>query len=94
MFSADLASFLGLDLKSGTLELTNGIGGEEKTYLHDVHLYIPGGFVKIKAGFKEKLPVAGLLGMYGFFEFFKVSFDHDEKKKCLLERIYRDKNSN
>lgn len=93
LFNSELATFVGLDLKSGPVELTIGIGGAEETYLHDVHLYLPGGLVKIKAGFKEKLPVAGLLGMYGFFEFFKVTFDHDSQQ-CLLDRIYRDKVSN
>jgi hypothetical protein len=88
LFHADLASNLGLDLKSGAVELTHGIGAREATYLHDISLYVPGGAVTIKAGFKERLPIAGLLGMNGFFEFFKITFDPDAKA-CELQRIYR-----
>ena len=70
------------------MEISQGIGGSESTYLHDIALYIPGGPVKIKVGFKERLPVAGLLGMSGFFEFFKITFDPDSKA-CNLERTHR-----
>jgi hypothetical protein len=88
LFHSDFASHLGLDLRLGEREITQGIGGSESIYLHEVSLYVPGGPVNIKAGFKDKLPVAGLLGMRGFFEFFKVSFDPDAKIR-ELDRIYR-----
>ena len=88
LFHADLLSHLGVDLAAGEVEITQGIGGRERTYLHEIALYIPGGPVKIKAAFKEGLPVAGLLGMQGFFEFFKVSFD-PEVRACEIERLYR-----
>jgi hypothetical protein len=64
-----------------------GIGGQEDTYLHDVTLHIPGGPTTAKVGFKAELPVAGLLGMNGFFEHFRVVFD-GPGKFCSLERIY------
>lgn len=87
MFHAGFAVFLGIDLESGIREVTNGIGGKEDVWLHDVFLYIPGGPVKIKAGFKENLPVAGLLGTSGFFEHFNITFEA-YAKQCVLERIY------
>jgi len=87
MFHSDLATFLGLDLMSGQQELTQGIGGPETTYVHEVALYLPGGPVKIRVAFKERLPLAGLLGMSGFFEFFKVTFDSD-LKICEIERTH------
>lgn len=68
--------------------MTSGIGGNEKIYLHDITLYIPGGATVIKAGFKEQLPVAGLLGMAGFFEHFKILFD-GPAQCCSLERVYK-----
>ncbi len=68
--------------------MTNGIGGPEETWLHDICLYIPGGPVRITAGFKEKLAVAGLLGMKGFFEHFKITFD-SAAQECVLERIFQ-----
>ncbi|HKV92386.1 MAG TPA: retropepsin-like aspartic protease [Candidatus Angelobacter sp.] len=88
LFDADVATHLGLDFKSGEIEVTQGIGGNETVYLHPITLHIPGGPVTTKVGFKEKLPVAGLLGMKGFFEFFQISFDPDAKI-CEIERIYR-----
>jgi hypothetical protein len=87
LFHADIAKNLGIDLKSGIKEDINGIGGLEETWLHDVHLYVPGGVVKILAGFKENLSVAGLLGMNGFFEYFNVTFN-SALLQCSLERIY------
>ena len=87
LFHADLASFLGIDLKAGSLQMTNGIGGAEETWLHEVMLYIPGGPVKITAGFKENLAVAGLLGMNGFFEHFNISFNCTAQE-CTLERVF------
>ncbi len=58
LFHASIATYLGLDLKSGVMENCNGIGGQQKTWIHDVTLYIPGGTVVIKAGFTETLPAA------------------------------------
>lgn len=88
LFHSDFASHLGLDVKAGETEVTQGISGSETLYLHEIALYLPGGAVQTKAGFKDKLPVAGLLGMKGFFEFFKVTFDPD-LKACELQPVYR-----
>jgi len=88
LFHADFLRYLGVNLTAGEPEIIQGIGGRESTYLHEIALYIPGGAVKIKAAFKDGLPVAGLLGMQGFFEFFKVSFD-PEARACEIERVYR-----
>jgi hypothetical protein len=60
----------------------------KRTYLHEIKLYLLGGAVNTKVGFKEKLPLAGLLGTKGFFEFFKVSFDPDTTV-CEIDRVYR-----
>jgi hypothetical protein len=57
-------------------------------YLHDVSLYTPGGIVSARAGFSDDLPIAGLLGMTGFFEHFKITFD-PILLRCELERLYR-----
>jgi hypothetical protein len=86
MFHSDFAKHIGLDLKAGALEQTQGIGGSTDSWLHEVFLYVPGGPVKIHASFKEGLPVAGLLGMNGFFEHFIVTFMHPALA-CEIERI-------
>jgi hypothetical protein len=87
LFHASIAAHLGLDLKSGKREVTGGIGGPEETWLHPIALYIPGGPVKIEAAFKENLPLAGLLGMTGFFDQFNITFD-SAAQQCVLERIF------
>ncbi len=87
LFDSSLAEYIGIDLKTCPVEVTQGIGGDAVTYIHDIALFVPGGPIVIKAGFKENLPVAGLLGMNGFFEHFRVVFD-PTGKYCELERIY------
>lgn len=86
MFHADIGRFLGLDIRAGQLERTLGIGGSEESWIHRIRLYIPGGAVDIHASFKENLPVAGLLGMNGFFEHFMVTFIQSALT-CEIERI-------
>jgi aspartyl protease len=88
LLHADLARHLGLELKAGEIERAQGIGGSEEIYLHEITLFLPGGPVTTKAGFKDRLPVAGLLGMKGFFEFFRVTFD-SAQKICEIDRNYR-----
>lgn len=87
LLHADLATHLGLNIKSGQIERTQGISGSESVYLHEVMIYLPGGPVKTRVGFKENLPIGGLLGMNGFFEFFRVAFDPN-LKACEVQRIY------
>ena len=86
LFHATFATAIGLDLKAGELEVLNGIGGPEETWVHDITLYTYGGLISIRAGFKEGLPLAALLGMNGFFEHFVVKFD-GMAQACTLERI-------
>jgi hypothetical protein len=87
IFDASLARHLELDLKSGILERTRGIGGSANGWVHQVCLYVPGGDpVTIHASFQEDLSIAGLLGMNGFFEHFTVTFNHLELC-CEIKRI-------
>jgi len=88
MFHADIARHMSIDLTKCPTEKTVGIGGDEMTFLHDVKLFVPGGPVIITAAFKEKLPIAGLLGMNGFFEHFRITFD-GPARECTLDRIFR-----
>ncbi len=88
MFHADIGRYLGLDIQSGDLEMTNGIGGSSASWVHPLRLYVPGGPVDIHASFKEGLPIAGLLGMNGFSEYFVVTFTQGSLQ-CDLERTGR-----
>jgi hypothetical protein len=87
VFDASFAKYLDLDLRAGERSLATGIGGSRPLWLHNIYLHIPGGRVLIRAGFQENLPVAGLLGMSGFFEHFRISFD-GAKRQCEFERIF------
>lgn len=88
IFHAALGRAIGLEIEKGELVSTNGVDGPTCVYLHDISLYIPGGFVPARAGFSDKLPIAGLLGMSGFFEHFKVTFD-PTALRVELDRLYR-----
>ena len=49
--------------------------------------YDPGGSIALCAAFSPDLPIAVLLGMRGFFENFKITFD-PTTLQCELERLY------
>jgi hypothetical protein len=87
IFHAGIGRFIGLNIENGSLEETLGVNGVCRTYLHDVALYVPGGIVNIRAGFSDDLPIAGLLGMNGFFDHFNVYFN-PTAHQCELEQIF------
>ncbi len=87
IFHASIGRFIGLEIERGPVEETLGISGVSRTCLHDISLYAPGGIVNIRAGFSEDLPIAGLLGMNGFFDHFKVIFD-PTAQRCEVERLF------
>ncbi len=87
IFHGSLGRFIGLDIEKGTVEETQGVNGICRTYLHDIALHAPGGIISCRAGFSDDLPIAGLLGMNGFFDHFKVVFD-PTGQRCELERIF------
>lgn len=91
IFRADLAEYLGLDLKKGIEGTMGGVsqGMKEPVYYHRVKLYVESDWVlDIMAGFIKKLSVAGILGRNGFFDNFKVKFDQSLTPHILeIERI-------
>ena len=90
MFHSDLGKAVGLKVESGERVETLGVNGDRtEVYLHSVSLYVSGGHIlKIRAGFTPKLPLAGLLGMTGFFDHFKITFD-PTANDFELQRIYQ-----
>jgi hypothetical protein len=89
IFHADIGRSIGLEIEKGTVEETLGVSGiPNKTYLHKVVLYVPGGPLEVLASFSDDLPVAGLLGIKGFFENYRIVFD-PILRQCELERIHR-----
>jgi hypothetical protein len=90
VFDASLARHLGLDLKAGYRDSATGIGGSTEVWVHEVCLYLPGGPpVTTHAAFKEGLQFSGLLGMNGFFEHFKVTFN-PLGLCCEIDRVLLD----
>jgi hypothetical protein len=89
IFHAQVGESVGFDVKSGLVSETMGVDGKLSTiYFHNMLLYAPGGPIAINAAFSYDLPVVGILGMKGFFEYFKVIFD-PTLNRCELDRIYR-----
>ena len=88
IFHANIGRAIGLEIEKGQLVSTNGVAGPTDIFLHDISLYVPGGIVPARAGFSDALPIAGLLGMTGFFENFEITFDPTEVR-VELERLYR-----
>jgi len=88
MFHAQIGQAIGLDIEKGQKETTLGIAGETDTYRHDVSLYVPGGIIAVRAGFSNRLSVAGVLGLMDFFANFKITFD-PTALCCELERLYQ-----
>ena len=87
LFHASIGRAIGLDIEKGTKDRALGITGAEDIFLHEITLYIPGGPIKTVAGFSDSLSIAGLLGMAGFFEHFKIVFD-PTALQVELERLY------
>jgi hypothetical protein len=89
IFHAQIGEAVGFDVKAGKQQNTCGVDGKSSLlYGHDVCVYFPGGPVTITAFFSYELPVAALLGMHGFFDRFKVTFD-PTGQQCEIERIYQ-----
>jgi hypothetical protein len=87
-FQADIGKAIGLNVEKGEPQGVIGISGTSSMYRHDVTLYLPGGPVTARVGFSKELPVAGLLGMTGFFEHFNITFD-PTALRCELERLFQ-----
>jgi hypothetical protein len=88
LFHASIGRAIGLEIEKGEMTQTMGVAGSSNIFLHDISLYAPGGIIATRAGFSDDLPLAGLLGMAGFFEHFKIVFD--PIAHCVeLERLFR-----
>lgn len=91
MFHSSIASAIGIKLDSGRKEQRTGISGAcGDVWVHSVQLYVGMDLHTIEAAFSPELPVAGLLGRSGFFEFYKITFDPaPNPPEMEIERVYR-----
>jgi hypothetical protein len=87
LFHAAIGRAIGLEIEKGKKDQALGITGAQDIFLHEITLYIPGGPIQTLAGFSDSLSIAGLVGMSGFFEHFKIVFD-PTALRVELERIF------
>jgi hypothetical protein len=87
----DVGEYLGIDVKKGIEDTIGGLsqGMREPVYYHKVRLFVEADWIiDITAGFIKKLTVAGILGRNGFFDNFRVRFDHSQHPPIFeIERI-------
>lgn len=79
MFPTACADYLGIGVTEGIESIVGGIlkGGTEPIYFHTVRIQVASNWcISVKAGFTRRLVVAGILGRNGFFDNFRVRFDH------------------
>jgi hypothetical protein len=87
VFSASLASDLGINLENASPLTLRGATGEADTfYVHPVIITVGGVTFETEAAFADipYLELAGLAGQRGFFDQFKVSFDRNREELELI----------
>ena len=75
----ELAEPLGIIAESGRKATVSGITGEGLPYyIHDVTIHIGGWPYEVEMGFMPEMPPFGygVVGQRGFFEHFKITFNH------------------
>ena len=88
-FHAQVGEKVGFDVKSGKSTETYGVDGKASTiYFYDLYLFAPGGIIQINGAFSYDLPVIAILGMSGFFDHFKITFD-PTSRRFELELVYQ-----
>jgi len=95
LFKYEVAALVGLNPQKSPL-FVDDIGGiisgpREEVYFHQVNLLFEAGWnISVTAGFVKKLGCSGILGRNGFFDNFRVTFDHSTIPPAFeLERISR-----
>lgn len=79
LFHAEFLKPLGLNLNDGIEDSLGGVGTRASipVFYHDIWILFGIDWkIGVRAGFSEELSIAGLLGRFGFFDAFRVTFDH------------------
>ncbi len=91
LFHADFLKQFKITLTDGINGSLGGIGKAMAipVYYHDIYILVGVDWkIGLRAGFSEELSVAGILGRTGFFDCFRVTFDHSEHPPILeINRI-------
>lgn len=78
-----IGELLGLDIESGQKSGVGGVtGGTLPYYLHPVTIFVGGWAYPVEMGFMPEMPSLGygVVGQRGFFDLFKVTFDHEHEE--------------
>ena len=90
MFHSSIATAIGLDVKSGLPGQRVGVGGRSEIWVHPISVFVGAHVLQVNAAFSDTLPLAGLLGRNGFFEYFRITFDPASEPPGLeLERVHK-----
>ena len=92
-FHGDVGRAIGLKIENGIQSRLSGIVGGAKVavFFHDVGVIVDQHMIEIRAAFCDSLAVPGVLGRNGFFDNFRVTFDHSVFPPCFeIDRIKRD----
>jgi hypothetical protein len=82
IFDAELAELIGLTLEEGDQVFFSGVTGTNRVaYMHRIELIVGGQSLKTRVAFAI-LPshAYGIVGQRGFFEHFRIIFDHQKQQ--------------
>lgn len=90
IFDAELAEYLGIDVRSGRKEFFGGVqnASPSEGYVHDVTLTVGGWDFQTAVGFSYDIAKDGygILGQKGFFNLFSVKFDYQKEEVELKQK--------
>ncbi|MFA6273866.1 MAG: retropepsin-like aspartic protease [Candidatus Paceibacterota bacterium] len=91
LFHAEVAEYLGIDLRKCKKGLVTGVGGKSSEYfLHEVSIEVGGWNYSMEVGFLPTIggrsAPYGIVGQKGFFENFIVKFDFKKEEIELKPR--------
>lgn len=86
IFRAGIGRLLNIPFETGHSEFAHGVTNamKERVYFFPIELEIERRWkINIQAAFMENLAVPGILGTAGFFENFRVCFDHSTEPPLM-----------
>ncbi len=84
IFDAEIGEILGIDIESGRPGEVSGVAGQiTEIFIHAVTIKVGKHSRLVDVGFLPGVAESynyGVVGQYGFFDQFVVTFDYDEKE--------------
>lgn len=89
IFHSLVGELLGLDVEYGKEARFEGVGGGSmRAYFHTITVRIGEYTYQLYCGFSRDIPADGygILGQVGFFDHFKVTFDHPQEELEIVPK--------